>query len=84
MPSFDSFDDAQAAAGPDDMVCGALLKSGEPAYFLMPRGTDQELVRDAAFQLRHGRPMNTYERWLLSQVEARHEAIEAEAVEQPA
>lgn len=82
MPSLDSFDAAQTAAGPDDMVCGTLLKSGEPAYFLMPRGTDQEVVRDAAFQIRNGRVLSSYERFLLGQAEACHES--AEPAEVPA
>jgi hypothetical protein len=68
--AFTTYDEAVAAATPDEMVCGTLLKDGEPSYFLMPRGIDDEAVRDRAFQIREGRSMGEYEKFLLAHVEA--------------
>jgi hypothetical protein len=70
MDSYVVFEDAQAAADEDSTVCGTLLKSGEPAYFVMPKSASDEQVRDAAFRVREGRDIGSYELALLSAASA--------------
>jgi hypothetical protein len=66
MDSYAFFEDAVAAADEDSTVCGTLLKSGAPAYFVMPRSADDEQIRDVAFRIREGRDIGSYELALLS------------------
>lgn len=73
MDVFTDFDAADAARG-DKMLCGTLLPSGEPRYFLLDAGADDEAVREAAFSVRHGRPIEDYERWLVRTAEAMRRA----------
>lgn len=62
---FETFDDATAAAATGQVVCGTLLLSGEPRYFLVDADAPTEVIRDRSFEIREGRPPSTYERWLL-------------------
>ena len=62
---FDSFDKATAAAATGEVVCGTLLSSGEPRYFVVSVDASDETIRDRSFEIREGRPPSTYERWLL-------------------
>lgn len=62
---FDSFDEATAAAAANEVVCGTLLSSGEPRYFLVAADASDEMIRDRSFEIREGRPPSSYERWLL-------------------
>lgn len=48
-------------------VCGTLGLNGEPIYFYMPEGVDDDVVRDEAFRLRNGRVMTAYERLVLEE-----------------
>jgi hypothetical protein len=54
-------------------LCGTLLASGEPRYFILPAETTTAEVRETAFQIREGRPMSSYERWALAAAERFHE-----------
>jgi hypothetical protein len=67
METFEDFDAAVTAKGEGEQVCGTLLKSGEPRYFLMPADAADEEVRDRAFQVREGREISTYEQFLIQQ-----------------
>lgn len=64
---FDDFDSAQAAAADTDMVCAAVLPDGTPKYFVVPKDSPDDDIRDRSFEIREGRPPSTYERWLLQQ-----------------
>lgn len=64
-----AFARAKKTAGEDGMVCGYTDADGVPRYFVVPRGTTDEVIRDRAFQAIHGRPMNRAEQ-LLSAVQA--------------
>lgn len=64
-----AFDRACTAKREDQQVCGVLLDSGHPAYFLMPAGASDPEVRDQAFAVRHGRAIQPMERRLLETAE---------------
>jgi hypothetical protein len=59
-----AFNRAKTKAGEDGMVCGYTDPEGNPRYFVTPRGTPDEEVRERAFQAIHGRPMNRAEQLL--------------------
>jgi len=59
----ENFDEAKAKA--DELglrVCGT-FKGDKPVYFLMPMEASDDAIHDQAFEVRHGRPINNYERW---------------------
>lgn len=62
---FDTFDEATAAATENEVVCGTLLSSGVPKYFLVSADTPDDEIRDRSFEIREGRQPSAYERWLL-------------------
>lgn len=64
MDHFASFADADAARTTDQQVCGAYVDKS-PRYFLMPATASDDEIRDAAFELKNGRPVSTYEQFLL-------------------
>jgi hypothetical protein len=64
---FTDFAQAEAAKAEDQTICGTLMPSGEPRYFLMPQDAPEEAVRARAFEIRTGRPMGRYEQFLLEQ-----------------
>jgi hypothetical protein len=64
-----AFARAQKSAGEDGMVCGYTDAEGTPRYFVVPRGTPDEEIRDRVFQAVHGRPMNRAEQ-ILTAVQA--------------
>lgn len=67
MRTFDTREDADAAledAKPETlMVCGT-FRDDKPVYFLLPAEADNDVVSDAAFQIREGRLPSPYERTL--------------------
>ena len=65
MKTFTQFDDATDAKAEGEMVCGTLLKTGEPVYFVMPSAASDEQIRNASFEIREGREWTTYEEMLL-------------------
>lgn len=50
----------------DGRVCGTLLPSGEPVYFVMPDDADEWDVQERAFEIRNGRPMSKLERKIIA------------------
>lgn len=76
MDTFTDFAEAEAAKTEGTMVCGTLMKDGEPRYFVLPSDVPDHLIRDTAFQIREGRPVSSWERWIL-------ELAEQEAAAQP-
>lgn len=60
---------AAGAAKQGEFVCGVVLEDGEGAAFVMPEGASDAEVRDAAFTIRHGRPVTDSERYLGSLAE---------------
>lgn len=58
------FDRLKAECGPDQMVCGTILSSGQPVYFLAPRDAPDPQIDDLAFQRRHGRAQTKGELYL--------------------
>lgn len=76
---YDTFDLAAAEISKQaelSVVCGALKKDGSPAYFVAPADVTDEQVRAKAFEIREGRPMEPYEKFLLDQAEAERRARE--------
>lgn len=68
IKTFDDFAAAQAArdADPDTphSISGTYV-GDKPKYFLMPLSATDEEVRDAAFEVREGRPPSQYEHMIL-------------------
>jgi hypothetical protein len=73
---FEDWDEAVAANGELEgfTVCGTLLESGEPRYFLMPVTAPDAEIRARAFEIREGRAMSSYEQWALQAAERWHDA----------
>jgi hypothetical protein len=67
-----AFEDAQATCPEGWMVCGVLLKNGEPHYFHAPAESTDDSLRDLAFFHREGRHMNNYERQVMAEAERLH------------
>lgn len=70
MRTFDTREAADAAVletADPVMVCGT-FKDEKPVYFILPAEADDDVVSDAAFQVREGRLPTPYERWLREQV----------------
>jgi hypothetical protein len=72
MRTYDTFDEAQAAAGENDTVCGA-YKGDTPVYFLADKDASEDEMRHTAFAAVHGRPMSSYEDWLLEMARLQRE-----------
>jgi hypothetical protein len=72
---FEDWDEAVAANEELEgfTVCGTLLESGEPRYFLMRADTPDAEIRAKAFEIREGRAMSSYEQWALAAAERWHE-----------
>lgn len=87
VTTYESFDEAKASltldddGQPRDKVCGTLYDSGQPVYFTMPVGASEPAVRDVAFQIRHGRPVSGYERWLIQAAEEQAAGVPAPSLE---
>ena len=72
---FETFEEANAALDADhEMVCGVRMEDDSARYFVMPRDVPDEVAADRAFEIRHGRPVSSYERWLKQIVEDRKSA----------
>jgi hypothetical protein len=70
---FETYEEAADNHDPDtEMVCGVRLDDESVRYFVMPREADDEVGYERAFEIRHGRPMSSYERWLREIVLDRH------------
>lgn len=67
MTTFDSFADAQAAAGESQCVCGTYV-NGVPTYWLAPRDVTEEAVHDEGFRVREGREVSDGERFAMNLV----------------
>jgi hypothetical protein len=67
MEIFEDWDAAVSAKTDELQICGTLLKSGAPRYFLMPAAAPDEDIRDRAFAVREGRDISDYEKLLLEQ-----------------
>lgn len=73
MRTFTEWDKAVAAqeqAADPTQVCGTFVGE-QPVYYLMAAEATDEQIREAAFEVRNGRKMSVYERFLLGQAEAR-------------
>lgn len=72
---YDDWDLASAEAAKLGLtVCGTLLASGEPRYFLAPETVTEDELRERAFEIREGRPMHRVERFALGVALAEREA----------
>lgn len=71
MITFVTRQEADDSVGENETVCGTLLASGAPAYFVMPVASSDDEMRDAAFEVRNGRAMSQIERTTLDLAEAR-------------
>lgn len=74
---FDDWESAVSAKTDDVQICGTLLKSGEPRYFLMPASAADDDIRDRAFAVREGRDISDYERLLIEQAQRLREVSAA-------
>ena len=69
VQTFASFQDALDSTGcssPDELEDACLsitgtFVDGEPVYFVLDRGTPDEVIHNIAFELREGRAMTEYE-----------------------
>lgn len=69
MDTFPTFAEAKTAADALGLKVGGTFRDTTPAYFLHDADDTDEQIRDAAFLVRHGRPMNEYERLVLGAAE---------------
>lgn len=69
MDTFSDWDTALSAKTDGQMICGTLLKGGEPRYFLMSADSEDLVIRDRSFQIREGRDISEYELQLLEQAQ---------------
>lgn len=72
MIVYDTYDEALAAKTDGDSLCGA-YKGDTPVYFLVPSTASEDAAMKVAFEVRHGRPMSTYEEFLLSAARELHD-----------
>jgi hypothetical protein len=77
MDIFDDWESAVSAKADDQQICGTLLKSGEPRYFLMKADAADDEVRDRAFAVREGREISEYERMLLERAQMLRDGVPA-------
>lgn len=47
-----------------EMVCGVRMEDESARYFILPRDVSDEAAAERAFEIRNGRPVSSYERWL--------------------
>lgn len=76
MMTFDDFEQAKAAQGDGQSLCGTYVGE-KPVYFLAPAGASEDDVQDLAFEVRNGRPMSGYEKFLLSAARELHSKVPA-------
>lgn len=76
--TYDTYEEADAARESEDthMVCGVRIEEGVDRYFVLPRSIPDETAYEIAFEIKNGRPITKYERWLRSMVLDRHEVVE--------
>jgi hypothetical protein len=69
---FETYEEADADCDHDtEMVCGVMVDDETARYFVLPRGVDDEVGYERAFEIRHGRSMTGYEKWLRDWVTTR-------------
>jgi len=68
MKSYETRDELEAEMPEGHVVCASLLKDGTPRYFSVPADTPDADVRAAAFEIREGRPLGSYEQFLIKAV----------------
>ena len=56
------------------MVCGVRVSDTEDRYFVLDRATPDDEAYSIAFELKHGRPLSTYEKALADHVADRQKA----------
>lgn len=71
MMTFDDFEAAKAAQDDGQSLCGTYV-DGKPTYFFAPSDASEDDVQDLAFEVRNGRPMSGYEKFLLSAARELH------------
>lgn len=63
---YDSYEAADESRDAEkEMVCGVRLEDDAAAYFVMPREAEDDAVHDAGFAIRHGKPMDSYQREIM-------------------
>lgn len=67
LTTYVDFDEASAAAGPDDMVCG--VATDPPTYFILPRATPDLVIREASHEAFYGTPMDAMSRKVLELID---------------
>lgn len=73
MVTYPTYDDAAAlCADPEThMVCGVRVSDTEDRYFVLPRDIPDDEAYALAFEIKHGRPLSTYEKALADHVASR-------------
>jgi hypothetical protein len=62
---FETYEEADQNRDPDhEMVCGVRMEDDSARYFVLPRDVSDQAAADRAFEIRNGRPVSSYERWL--------------------
>lgn len=74
---FETYEEAADGHDPEtEMVCGVRMEDESVRYFVLPREVDDEFGYERAFQIRHGRSMTGYEKWLRSTVIGMAETVD--------
>jgi len=66
-----TFDEATAAAAPQNLVSATMLKDGTWDYFVVRPSADPAEIAQRAFLIREGRPMTAHERYCFDVAQAR-------------
>lgn len=76
MVTFPSYDEAFEHVTDADaqMVCGVRVSDTEDRYFVLDRETPDDVAYAIAFEIKHGRPLSTYEKALADHVKEKADA----------
>lgn len=78
---FETYDEANDNRDEEhEMVCGVRMPDDSARYFVLPRDISDDAAAERAFEIRNGRPVSSYERWL-KQIVLDRKAGEREAVD---
>jgi hypothetical protein len=61
-----AFERARQQLPGNQMVCGVVLESGQPAYFHADKDAPDDEIQATAFRLRHGRDIGEGERQFIA------------------
>ena len=68
-----TFDEATAAAAPNNLVSATMLHDGTWDYFVVRPSAEPTEIAQRAFLIREGRTMTAHERYCFDVAQARHD-----------